>query len=172
VASARERRIEPGVENLNRLIVRHETRGQHQHVGIVVFAGQLRDLRRPRHRRPDIRMAIGRVAHTESRAAHQHAALHRPAFHLLGQGMRIVGVIGGLGVVRSDVLHVKTLLDQQALELLLQLEARVVGSNQNFLTHEWRKPGALPRRRGGAKFRREKSSHWSLALLRVAASLR
>src|SRR5215203_1955796 len=103
MAPTLERRIEPRLEYVYALLLRHETCRNDEHVGIVMFAGQLRDLWIPSDGRTNVGIAIGRIAHPEPGPTQQHAALYFTFGHLLRQRMRVVGVVGGFGATRSEV---------------------------------------------------------------------
>src|SRR2546427_585268 len=83
VAPALEPRVEPAVQDLHPFLLAHEARRQHQHIGVVVLARQLGDLRAPGDRGAHPRKPVGDVRHPESRTAGQHAARGYAAAHRL-----------------------------------------------------------------------------------------
>src|SRR5207247_4407721 len=84
VAPTFEPGLEPPVEDLHPLLLAHEPRRQHQHVGVVVLARQLGDLRAPGDRGPHAREPIGDVGHAEPRPAGEDAAARATEAHGLG----------------------------------------------------------------------------------------
>src|SRR5256886_7745062 len=74
-------------------LLTYEPRWQHEHVRVVVLAGQLRDLRGPGHGRAHARKPVGYVGHAEPRPTGQHDALHHALAHRLRDRTTVIGIV-------------------------------------------------------------------------------
>ena len=136
MASTLESGPEKYVQDLSGVLRREEPRRQDEDVGVVMFSRQLGDLGRPRDRRSHVWMPIRRVGHAESRATQQDASFGVAMRHHVGQRMSEIRVVGGRGRIGPQVLHFVPMLPEPPFELLLHLEAGVVGGDGDYFRHE------------------------------------
>ena len=127
--------VEPGLQDRNTTFLRYKTRREYQHVGVVVLAGQGRDLGRPGDRRAHVRVAVGHVRHPETRAAHQHTAPGLTLRYPIGERMAEIGIVRRRRRRCPEVLHVVPQRGQGLRDCRLHLEARVVRRDRDPLLH-------------------------------------
>ena len=113
-----------------------EARRKDEHVGVVVLARQRGDLGRPRDRRANVRVPVGRVGHAEPGAAQQHSRAPPRRSTRARERVRVVGIVGGLG---AEWCRGRRLVPERPAARLeqpfLELEAGVVGGDGNDFGH-------------------------------------
>src|SRR5439155_23572509 len=124
--AARELRLQPGLENLDRGVASGDPRPQRQDVRVVVLATHPRRVGVTACRGPDTGNLVPRHRHPDSSYTYEDAAVGLAGGHRAPHRGCVVGVVDGLGRLGPEVDDVVAAGDQPCLEVLLQGKAGVV----------------------------------------------
>lgn len=128
VAATLERRVQESVENLDGRLGGDETRREDQHVGIIVGAGQARQLRRPAQSRTDTLMLVERHGYAVAAAAHGDARVVAAFLYRHGAGMREIGIVAAILAGSAEIVESNPLALQIALENTFELVTGMVAA--------------------------------------------
>src|SRR6266566_8901396 len=128
--------VQPRLHGLDGGVIRHETRGKHENVRVVVLPRQLADLGFPRERGPNAGIAVRDDIHSDPASAKQNATFGLSFGDFLGKWMRVIGIIVGLAcILPTDVVGGVAHLLQLRHETVLHLDAGVIRCNWYRLAH-------------------------------------
>ena len=118
------------VEQRRQLLIDGKFGAEHEHVGIVVLAGEHEPVGGLRQRGAHMREAIGRDADADARVADQDAAVRFARFHGGRYLFRIQRIIAGKRIEGADVYSFNIRLSgEEFAELLFDGKTGVVGTN-------------------------------------------
>jgi hypothetical protein len=112
-----------------------ESSWKRQNIRVIMYSTKSSHLRRPSERAPHVLMPISSHAHSVTTTADEDSKPDSSGFHGLRDSMRRVGIIHALGTIASEVRAIPPDFAQALLQMLLQLEARVVAAEGNGLFH-------------------------------------
>ena len=101
--SAFKRRFKKRINHSQRRFFRHKTRGNAQHVRIVVLSAQGSDFRSPCNGRTNTSVFVCRHGHAIGRSANQDAQRRFAVFDIRCHSVRVVGIIDAVLTIRSTV---------------------------------------------------------------------
>ena len=124
---------EERLNDLQRQLHGDEAGRQHQHVGIVVAAGQRGQLGRPAQRRTDALMLVEGHVDAVARAAHGDARIAAAALHCLSARMREIRIVARLLRKSSEILEGEPIAGQPFLYFSFELKTCMVAADGDFL---------------------------------------
>jgi heme-degrading monooxygenase HmoA len=134
VAAALESRCEKVLQDLLGQIGTDHPRSDAEDVGIVESANHLGNVRVVANRRAHTRMAVCSHRHPETAAAHQQPET-LPLGYGFGDLVCRIRIVAGLGGVCTEVGDLEPQVASDIHELLLQLDSRMVGTDDERLCH-------------------------------------
>ena len=120
-----------GVENFLCLFGRGDFSTNAENVRFVVTAGQPGHFFTKDQGRANPRNLVCRDAHADTGRADQHAEIALSLSHALRHGLCVIGIIGGLCGLRSEIVHDDSAFQQMLLQTLFQFETAVIGANRD-----------------------------------------
>jgi len=138
VSSALEGGGEEDGEDLLGQARTNHSRAHAQNVGVVVHAGHARAEGLGAERRADAQMPIRGHGHTQARPADEQPQLAMPRRHVRTDGVGEVRIVDGAVARCAAVLDVEATLTQQRRELVLQIDARMIGADGDASAHHER----------------------------------
>ena len=126
-----ERRLEPGAHDRHGAVLGRRPSGKGQHVEIVVLTRKTRGLHVGAHAGADTGHLVGGDGHADARSAHEEATLRLARAHRVRHGRGEIRVVHRVGGVRADIQHTMSLGSEPLVEVLLEGEPGVIGSNRD-----------------------------------------
>ena len=103
MASALERSVEEHVDNLSRQRGVDEVRGKHEHIGIVMSAGETREFDIPAKSSAHTLMLVERHTDTVARTAYGDSRIYVAALDGFGAGMCEIRIVTAVGTVGAEI---------------------------------------------------------------------
>ena len=128
---AGEAGVEEGVNQLASQLDANHSAAEHEHVHVVVFDALVRRVGVVAEAGADARHLVRRHRHADAAAAQNDAALRASSTDRLTNRRGEVRIVHRLRAVGAHVEHVAVLGDEEALDRLLQLEARMIAANRD-----------------------------------------
>src|SRR5204862_7400735 len=131
VTSTLEWRLEPGAHDGDRVVQRRRAAGEREHVEVVVLTRKTGRLDIAAHASPDAGHFVRGDDHADPGSAHEETALRLARAH--GDGNRSGGVriIDGIRGVRARIHDAMSFGNEPFLEVLLEREPGVIGSDRD-----------------------------------------
>src|SRR5580658_1474819 len=131
--------VEEDLETVSRQLRAQQTSAQHEDVGVVVLTREPRRQAVMDECRADLAIAIGRDRHADPGTAYQHASARAPRANGLRHLLREIRIVDRIAAHCAEIDDLVTERAKLRHESAFQIEAAVIGSDDDRLGHGTRR---------------------------------